>query len=199
MVFPEMDFHALPLPFIAYAAAGLVVLAVAVALVIRRRNSPAARLERALRRISHARLQDIYLPDGMGGHIHIEELLLIDRGLLVLDAKDVPGNLFGSEKMEEWVVMTGHSRHTFRNPLPGLRDRVAIVRDHAQGIHVEGYLVFTERGRFMKGKPPETLMLAELVENFGAAGNEFPQAFVKGWQELGRLADIGREETQRSG
>ncbi|HLU61686.1 MAG TPA: nuclease-related domain-containing protein [Gammaproteobacteria bacterium] len=192
-----MDLQTLPLPLVSLAALALLLVIIVIVLAVRRRNTPAARMERALRQISHARLQDIYLPDGVGGHIHVDELLLTSKGLLVLDVKDVPGHVFGSEKMAEWVVMTGRSRHTFRNPLPGLHDRMAVVRTHLRDIHVEGYVVFTERGRFPKGKPPGTLTVAELLERFGSAGNDFPQAFANAWKELERLADIGREETQR--
>lgn len=194
---PAMDFDSLPVSSLALSVAALLLVVVLVAVLIRRRNSPAARVERALRHISHDRLQDIFLPDGMGGHIHVDELLLTSRGFVILDVKDVPGHLFGSEKMAEWVVMSGRGRHTFRNPLPGLHDRVAVVRSHVRDIHVEGYAVFTERGRFTRGKPPETLMLGELVEKFGPAGNDFPQAFATAWKELERLADIAREETRR--
>lgn len=156
----------------------------------------AARIDRVLKKISHDRLQDVHLPDGMGGHIHIDVLLLTNRGFVVLDVKDVPGTLFGSEKMAEWVVMTGRSRHTFRNPLPGLHDRLAVVRTHVRDIHTEGFLVFTERGRFAKGQPRETLMLQELAQKFGAAGDEYPQAFDATWRELKQLAERAEEETR---
>lgn len=169
----------------------------ATVLFVRRAHSTSVRIQKALKKISHDMLQDIYLPDGMGGHIHIDVLLLTSRGLIILDVKDVPGTLFGSEKMTEWVTMSHRRRHTFRNPLPGLHDRLAILRAIVRDVRAEGYVVFTERGKFTKGKPSGTLMLGELVEKIGPAGNEFPQAFAPAWQQLKRIAEKAQEETQR--
>ena len=178
---------------------GGVLLAVLVAAVLwfRHRASMPRRIRRALKRISHDLLEDFYLPDGMGGHIHFDVLLLTNRGLVVLDIKDVPGTLFGADKMAEWVVMTRNSRHTFRNPLPGLHDRLAVLRSLVRDVRSEAWLVFTENGRFTKGTPPETVMLQELVEKLGPAGDDYPQAFDATWRELKGLAERAAEETRR--
>ena len=178
-------------------AAGITLLVlIAVGVFIKRRGSMTSRIQRALRRISHDSMQDIHLPDGMGGHIHIDVLLLTNRGFVVLDVKDVPGTLFGADKMAEWVVMSHRRRSVFRNPLPGLHDRLAVLRTHVRDVHTEGWLVFTENGRFTKGKPPETLMLHELVETIGPAGEDYPQAFDATWRELKALAERAEEETR---
>lgn len=177
-------------------AGGAFVALAGIGLYLRHRAGMQQRIRRALKRISHDLLEDIHLPDGMGGHIHVDVLLLTNRGFVVLDVKDIPGTLFGADKMAEWVVMNGHRRHTFRNPLPGLHDRLAILRGHVRDIRTEGYLVFTDHGRFTKGKPPETLMLHELVETIGPAGDDYPQAFDAAWRELKALAEKAAEETK---
>ncbi|HEX7029183.1 MAG TPA: nuclease-related domain-containing protein [Gammaproteobacteria bacterium] len=179
--------------------AGGIALAVlaGVAVYAKHRGGMQQRIRRALKKISHDLLEDIHLPDGMGGHIHVDVLLLTNRGFVVLDVKDVPGTLFGADKMAEWVVMNGHRRHTFRNPLPGLHDRLAVLRGLVTDVRSEGWLVFTEHGRFTKGKPPETLMLHELVETIGPAGDDYPQAFDAAWRELKAMAEKAAEETKR--
>lgn len=178
------------------AGGALLVLLAGIGIYVRHRGSMQQRIQRTLARISHDRLQDIHLPDGMGGHIHVDVLLLTSRGLVVLDIKDIPGTLFGADKMAEWVVMNGRRRHTFRNPQPGLHDRLAVVRSLARDVRTDGYLVFTEHGRFTKGKPSETLMLQELVETFGPAGEDYPQAFDATWREIRALAQQAEEETR---
>ncbi|HEX7046371.1 MAG TPA: nuclease-related domain-containing protein [Gammaproteobacteria bacterium] len=182
-----------------WAIAGGILLAalIGAGLYFRHRASMQQRIRRALKKISHDLLEDIHLPDGMGGHIHVDVLLLTNRGFVVLDVKDVPGTLFGADKMAEWVVMNGHRRHTFRNPLPGLHDRLAVLRGLVRDVRSEGYLVFTEHGKFTKGKPSETVMLNELVETLGPAGDDYPQAFDAAWRELKAMAEKAEEETQR--
>lgn len=176
-------------PLVIGVAAALALLVVAALMYRRWSQSTPVQINRALKKISHDQLNDVFFSDGMGGYIHIDALLLTNRGLLVVDIKDVPGTLFGADKMDEWVVMDGNRRHAFRNPLRALHDRVATVRQHARDINIEGYLVFTDRGKFTKGIPPETVMLSELVQTIGPAGDDFPQAFDQAWRHLKEIAE----------
>jgi hypothetical protein len=68
---------------------------------------------KAVEEISSAALRDIVVPDGSGGHLHLDFLLLTGRGLLVVDLRDVAGVVFGGEHMREWAVMDGNERSTF--------------------------------------------------------------------------------------
>ena len=75
----------------------------------RKRADPRTRLRNA----STAFLGDFLIPDGEGGEIHIENALLCTRGIVVVNIKDVAGNVFGSDTMQEWAVITGEQRYTF--------------------------------------------------------------------------------------
>jgi hypothetical protein len=88
-----------------------------------RRRGP--ELAKALETVALDRLQNVLLPDGMGGHIQVEHLLLTGQGLVVIDAKSFAGTIFASERMAEWTVIGKHGRFTFPNPLGTLYDRVA--------------------------------------------------------------------------
>ncbi|MDX1455832.1 MAG: nuclease-related domain-containing protein [Gammaproteobacteria bacterium] len=159
-------------------------------------SSTPQRIRRALKEISHDMMEDFFLADGLGGHIHIDVLLLTNRGLLVLDLKDVEGAVFGADHMDEWVLIAGNRRHGFPNPLYALHDRIATVRMHAKDTHAEGYVVFTESARFEKGVPSETVVLDHLVETVGPAGDDYPQAFSDSWRALRNLAEQAQEETR---
>jgi hypothetical protein len=114
-------------------------------------------------------LIDVLVPDGMGSSFHVDFLLLTTRGVVVVDLRDVAGNVFGGDQMNEWTVMDGAHRSTFVNPQSALYDRVAAVKALAGEMPVEGRIVFTRRARFPKGLPKWTLMLDSL-------GTEFPSA-----------------------
>lgn len=109
---------------------------------------------------------DVLVPDGMGGAYHVDFLLLTPRGLLVLDLRDVQGNIFGGDQMREWTVMDGPRRSTFVNPQSGLYDRVAAVKALAGDAPVEGRIVFTARAKFPKGLPSWTLTVDSLRSEF---------------------------------
>jgi hypothetical protein len=133
-------------------------------------------------------LTDMLVPDGMGGGYHVDFLLLTMRGVVVIDLRDVKGNIFGGDQMAEWTVMDGPRRHTFTNPQGALYDRIAAVKAVAGDVPVEGRIVFTRRGKFPKGLPKWTLMLDALkaesaVAEFETAA-ESAAAYREGWQRL---------------
>jgi hypothetical protein len=114
-------------------------------------------------------LANALVPDGMGGGFHVDFLLLTMRGVVVIDLRDVRGNIFGGDQMAEWTVMDGARRFTFTNPQSALYDRIAAVKAVAGDVPVEGRIVFTRRGKFPKGLPKWTLMVDALRAEFPSA------------------------------
>jgi hypothetical protein len=127
-----------------------------------RRRSLLARLERVAFGAAH----QVLVPDGMGGFIHIDHLLLTPRGVLVLDTRRVAGLIFGGDQMSEWTVMGRGNRYTFDNPQPALYDRIAAVKAIVGEVPVEGRLLFSNVGKFTKGIPKWVLMLDGIEVEF---------------------------------
>jgi len=123
-------------------------------------------LARALGSVAIDRVQDVLLPDGMGGHIQVEHLLLTGSGLLVIDVKVFEGTIFASERMAEWTVIGKKGRFTFPNPLGTLYDRVAALKQLVRDVPVTGLVLFGERADFSKGRPRDVLSTAELMERY---------------------------------
>ena len=130
----------------------------------RRRRGP--ELKQAIESVAIERLQNVLVPDGMGGHIQVEHLLLTGQGLVVIDAKSFAGTIFASERMAEWTVIGKQGRFTFPNPLGTLYDRVAALRQLVRDVPVAGYVLFAGGADFTKGRPRDVLSAAELVERY---------------------------------
>jgi hypothetical protein len=113
-------------------------------------------------------VNDVLVPDGMGGSYHVDFLLLTPRGIVVVDLRDVRGNIFAGDQMNEWTVMDGPQRTTFVNPQSALYDRIAAVKALADDAPVEGRIVFTRRAKFPKGLPKWTLTIDSLRTEFPA-------------------------------
>jgi len=150
-----------------------------------RRKGLLARLER----IGYQAAHQVLVPDGMGGFIHIDHLLLTRRGVLVLDTRRVAGLIFGGDQMSDWTVMGRGHRFTFDNPQPALYDRIAAVKALVGDVPVEGRLLFSNLGKFTKGKPKYVLMLDGIEVEFPAvdrAHTAFPEfeAYKNGWSRL---------------
>lgn len=146
------------------------------------------------RRIGHRKLTDLILPDGMDGEIHVDHLVLTDRGLLVLELRNASGALFGAESMNEWRVIDGVRRFTFRNPLPALEARVHSVQLLAGDVPVEGRVAFIGEIVFAAGRPPGVTTLAEIATEFqraphAADGNsQTREAWLSAWKRISEAA-----------
>ena len=132
--------------------------------VWRRRRGPL--IEQALRSVAIDRLRDVLLPDGMGGQIQLEHLLLTGNGLVVIDVKAFEGTIFASDRMAEWTVIGGSGRFTFPNPLGTLYDRVAALRQLVRDVPVIGLVLFAAGADFSKGRPKDVLLPAELMDRY---------------------------------
>jgi len=126
-------------------------------------------------------VKDVLVPDGNGGSYHLDFLLLTMRGLLVVDLRDVSGNVFGGDQMTEWTVMEGAKRTTFPNPQSALYDRVAAVKALAHDVPVEGRIVFTRRAVFPKGMPKWTIRVDALDSEFPGLDRGTLAAAVDRW------------------
>jgi hypothetical protein len=149
-----------------------------------RRLGLLARLER----IGFEAAHQVLVPDGMGGFIHIDHLLLTPRGVLVLDTRRVAGLIFGGDQMSDWTVI-GRRRFTFDNPQPALYDRIAAVKALVGEVPVEGRLLFSNHGKFTKGRPKYVVMLDGIEVEFPAVDRsqtQFPEfaAYSAAWKQL---------------
>jgi hypothetical protein len=133
-------------------------------LLWRRRGGP--ELRQAIEAVAIERLEHVLVPDGMGGQIQVEHLLLTGQGLVVIDAKSFAGTIFASERMAEWTVIGKQGRFTFPNPLGTLYDRVAALKQLVRDVPVAGHVLFAGGADFSKGRPRDVLSATELVERY---------------------------------
>jgi hypothetical protein len=146
------------------------------------------KLQRTLTEIAHERVDALVIPNGDDGEIQLDYLLLTSQGLLILHIKDVQGTVFGSDKMQDWTVISDDRRYTFSNPQPALYDRIAAVRQIVNQVPVAGRVLFLDGSEFTKGVPGLVCNLDELLEEFGerdkAAAQKKIEAFKPHWDRM---------------
>lgn len=157
-------------------------------LLTRRRRSASRSLSKVFSSIAFERIDGLVVPSVDGGEIQVDHLLLTANGLLVVDVKDVTGNVFGSDKMQDWTVINSERRFTFANPQPALLDRVAAVREIVRQVPVAGRILFLDGAEFTKGIPALVCgideLLAEFRESDKSAGKMKIEAFKPHWEQL---------------
>ena len=153
-------------------------------------------LRRVIADIAFERYSGIVIPAAHEGEIQIDEVLLTSSGLLVLEVKDVQGVVFGSEKMQDWTVMSEQRRYTIPNPQPAMFDRIAAVRAIVREVPVTGRIVFLDGAEFTKGVPQLVSSPQQLADEFGNGDGRAAafkvDAFRPYWERLGEAA-IGGE------
>ena len=167
--------------------AAAVLLLVVAWMVIRRRSRPRT-LETVLNEIAFERLEGLIIPKVDEGEIQVDPLVLTAEGLGIIDIKDVQGNVFGSDKMDQWTVIADDKRFTFNNPQPALYDRIAAVRQIVRQVPVAGRVVFLDGAVFTKGIPSLVCDLDELQAEFGdrdaSAAKVKVEAFMPHWEQI---------------
>jgi hypothetical protein len=153
---------------------------------------PRGTTHEALQAVSVFVLRDVLLPDGMGGQIYVDHLLLTNRGIVVVDVKDFAGTVFAGDRMEEWTVIGIGRRFGFPNPQGTLLDRVAAVRQLVSNVPVEGHIVFGRQADFAKGRPKHVMLASELEKHFGKPGgadrDRLSDAYALYWNRLKEAA-----------
>ncbi len=165
-------------------------------LLYRRLRSRGSGLEQVLDDIAFERIEELVIPSADEGEIQVDHLLLTSQGLLILEIKDVQGIVFGSDKMQDWTVISDERRYTFPNPQPALYDRIAAVRQVVRQVPVAGRILFLDGAEFTKGVPGLVCDLGELADEFGEPDKNAAkfkiEAFRPHW-DLVRKAALSNE------
>ncbi len=157
----------------------------------RRRSSYPQKLSRVVKKISRESLSDVVVPDGLDGEIQIEKLLLTNKGLLVLDVKEIRGRFYGSDNMDEWTVINNSQRFTFTNPAGPLRERVIAIKTLLEDVPVLGRVVILGDVELSKGMPQCVVNLEQLLEEFGSDDKNARtsiDAYYPHWDKLRQIA-----------
>jgi hypothetical protein len=184
--FLQIDARPWLLPALAVAA--LLLIWLLYRFILSRRNS----LRRVFKEIGFERIEGLIIPSADEGEIQIDQLLLTSQGLLIVDIKDVQGTVFGSDKMQDWAVISDERRYTFSNPQPMLYDRIAAVRQVVRQVPVAGRILFLDGAEFTKGVPGLVCTLEDLAEEFGEpdkkAARSKIEAFMPHWELIQKAA-----------
>ena len=178
----------------AYLLPILLVVLLVVWLLIRGRKGRARSLAYVLDTIAFDRIEGLVVPNADEGEIQIDHLVLTAQGLLIIDVKDVSGTVFGSDKMQDWTVISEDKRFTFPNPQPALYDRIAAVRQIVRQVPVAGRILFLDGASFTKGVPGLVSTLDEIMDEFGEKDNSVAEvkieAFMPHWELIHSKADM---------
>ena len=163
--------------------------------LVKRRRSLS--VEQQLKRVSLGVISNVLIDDGEGGEIHLEHIILLPQEMLLLDIRDLTGNVFGSDAMQDWTVIDGSRRFTFTNPQHALYDRLAALRSLLPNASVRGLIAFTARCKVAKGTPSDVIEFDALLSDMAKATAEGPDTtslLLDSWEKLRNAAVVAQVE-----
>jgi len=119
-------------------------------------------INRVVKRLGARMLRDVRLPDGMGGEISIDFLVLATDAILVIGVKRYDGLIYGSARIDEWTQSIRRRSYKFPNPDTYLQQQIGAVRLIVPKSPVRGLHLFTDSAVFPKDKPSNVLQAQDL-------------------------------------
>jgi hypothetical protein len=139
----------------------------------------------AIRRLGARALHDIRLPDGMGGEVVIDHLLLAADAILIIGVKRFEGMIFGSGHTDEWTQVINTRSYRFTNPDEYLQRQIGAVRVLVPKVAVKGLHLFTHHAVFPRHKPPNVLLLEDIRQQPRRPRlKEIPGELRSAWEAL---------------
>ena len=166
------------------AIASTLLLIALVALLAWRAYVKRNQIARRLRRLGCLFTRDLIIPDGIGGTIQTDYLVLMRGGLLVLDVKNYRGVLFGSENAPLWSQLVRSRSYKFTNPLPENSLRVQSLKHLLPDVPVLGRVVFMPEGQFPRDRPRSVSMLDTLLDDLGDFAGAASLQHMDAWTRL---------------
>ncbi|MTI64744.1 nuclease-related domain-containing protein [Methylophaga sp.] len=153
------------------------------------------RLDKILRNYKQQEVRSIVIPDGIGGLLELDRLILTERGLLVIETYPMTGHLFGAEQIDQWTQIIDGRSFKFANPLHHIQNAKYALQQLAPKVPIFYLVVFTGDSDFPKGKPDYVSTLQTLEQDLQAIleAPKMSDSSLKAWN---RILRIGRKNGQ---
>jgi len=150
--------------------AGLLILVLLLILMYLLRNHmrywwEGRRITRAAKRLGARVLRNVNIPDGMGGEIRIDFLMLSNDAILVIGVKRYDGMIFGGTQTDEWTQTINSRSYKFPNPDNYLLQQVSAVKSVVPEAPIRGMHLFTDNAVFPWDKPSNILQVKDLCRS----------------------------------
>lgn len=147
-------------------------------------------IDKALLPLRLEEVRTIVIPDGIGGLLEVDRLVLTEHGLLIIESYPISGHLFGSEQIDQWTQIVDGRSFKFANPLRHIHNAKYALQLLAPKLPVHCRVVFTADSDFPKGRPEDVSTLASLEQDLQPIlqTQKIPASSKLGWQRVLRIA-----------
>jgi hypothetical protein len=142
-------------------------------------------IRKAIRRLGWRSMENIHLPDGTGGEVTIEHLLLGRDAILVVGVMRFEGAIFGSPRTDQWTQVINRISYKFDNPDQNLQRQINAVRLIVPDARVSGWHLFGYDAKFPRDKPDSVLKLGDVRQlPKRPRHGDIPKPLRAAWKQL---------------
>ena len=97
-------------------------------------------------------LRNLYIPYGNNKNIEIDLVVIHQKGIFVIESKNVSGWIFGSEKDRNWTQSLRKKKYKIYNPILQNRTHIQVLSNYIRlhSYRMKSFIVFSERCELMK-------------------------------------------------
>jgi len=143
------------------------------------------RLHTKIKSLGSDSIQHVNLPDGLGGSLFYECIILNAHGLNIYNVARYRGNIFAADTIEVWTQVENNRSYKFPNPLLELESKKIALAAQLPGIPITPGLLLTNNVIFPKGKPESVHLLHTLPAVTTEASNP---VYLEAWEKLKVMA-----------
>ena len=142
------------------------------------------RTRKYIKRLGARCIRNLRLPDGTGGEVLIEYLLLAPDALVIVGIMRFEGLIFGARLTDQWTQVLGRRSYKFENPDHYLQRQINAIAQIVPDTTVRGWHLFPIAS-FPKDKPDNVLLLSDL-KNLPPRlrRRDIPRAMRVAWDQL---------------
>ncbi|VAW92188.1 hypothetical protein MNBD_GAMMA23-235 [hydrothermal vent metagenome] len=122
------------------------------------------KVNKSIQHLGSQYLKQVILPDGMGGSVFLDYLILAQNSITLIILKNFRGSIFCAENIEQWTQLIGNKSYKFPNILRQLDSDISSISSLLKGVEVTGLVVFSSDCEFPKGKPEQVKSITEVTE-----------------------------------
>lgn len=148
----------------------------------------ARKINTAIQHLGSQYLKQVILPDGLGGSIFFDYMVLAQNSIILVVLKKFSGTIFCAENIDQWTQLLGNKSYKFPNTLQQLDSDILAVSTIVKDVDVTGLVVFSSDCNFPKGKPNQVKSISEI--NKSSVDKQLhSELLLNAWYQLKELSN----------
>jgi len=127
-----------------------------------RRRLKEKKTNKRIQRLGSQYLKQVILPDGIGGSIFLDYIILAQDSIILVILKKFRGTIFCADNIDYWTQLINNKSYKFPNTLQQLDSDILSVKNLVKNTKVTGLVVFSSDCQFPKGKPAQVKSIEEI-------------------------------------